>query len=452
MSKIIKIFEDSLELSFQSPSSALSSYYSAFLNTDLGKIYQALPWDELVSNLGLKSHRQGRRSHFSPKGKIGLMFLKHYSGASDKRLIEQLNGNIHYQLFCGCLIAPDQPLNDYKIVSKIRCQLSEKLDIDRLQEVLAKHWKGWMHQTESLLVDATCYESSVRYPTDQKLLWESVDWSYQSMVSLCKQFKHRLPRTKYNNWALRMHQYQRKRKPRKSDRIRTTRGLLRLLDKLIGLLDHLEAQFQYEGSSSYQERRRTITQVYNQQWIKFTTHQNPQGRIISLAKPYLRPIVRGKETKAVEFGAKVNKIQIDGINFIQKLSFDNFNESTCLQDAIWMGRRYVGRIAQIGADAIYATNANRTYCSGQHIQTNFKRKGRPGKYEAQRKVMASLIGKERATRLEGSFGTEKQHYLLHHIRARTRKTEILWIFFGIHTANALHIGQRIAQKSSQRAA
>ena len=30
--------------------------------------------------------------------------------------------------------------------------------------------------------------------------------------------------------------------------------------------------------------------------------------------PYIRPIVRGKEIKSVEFGAKVNNIQIDGIS------------------------------------------------------------------------------------------------------------------------------------------
>ena len=29
---------------------------------------------------------------------------------------------------------------------------------------------------------------------------------------------------------------------------------------------------------------------------------------------YIRPIVRGKETKAAAFGAKVNKLQIDGIS------------------------------------------------------------------------------------------------------------------------------------------
>ena len=33
-------------------------------------------------------------------------------------------------------------------------------------------------------------------------------------------------------------------------------------------------------------------------------------RIVSIDRHYVRPIVRGKETKSVEFGAKVNNIQI----------------------------------------------------------------------------------------------------------------------------------------------
>lgn len=65
------------------------------------------------------------------------------------------------------------------------------------------------------------------------------------------------------------------------------------------------------------------------------------------------------------------------------------------------------------------------------------RKGRAAKDEPLRKVLRSELSKERATRLEGSFGTQKQHYSLSRIKARNRKTEILWIFFGIHTANAI---------------
>ena len=39
--------------------------------------------------------------------------------------------------------------------------------------------------------------------------------------------------------------------------------------------------------------------------------RNVNDRIVSIDRHYIRPIVRGKETKTVEFGAKVNNIQID---------------------------------------------------------------------------------------------------------------------------------------------
>ena len=127
------------------------------------------------------------------------------------------------------------------------------------------------------------------------------------------------------------------------------------------------------------------------------------------AKSYVHPIVRGKEVKSVEFGAKVNMIQFDGINFIEHLSFSPFNESTRLVNSVWYSRTLFDKITQLSADDIYATNANRTYCSSQNITTNFKRKGRAGKHEDHRQIMAMELRKERATRMEGSFGTEKQH-------------------------------------------
>ena len=54
---------------------------------------------------------------------------------------------------------------------------------------------------------------------------------------------------------------------------------------------------------------------------------------------YVRPIVRGKETKSVEFGAKVNNIQIDGISVIEHLSFKAFNEGIRLKDCIRMQQK-----------------------------------------------------------------------------------------------------------------
>jgi len=96
-----------------------------------------------------------------------------------------------------------------------------------------------------------------------------------------------------------------------------------------------------------------------------------------------------------------------------------------------------------GADQIYATNPNRIYARKKGVKTSFKKKGRPGKYANQEKLLRSIIDKERSTRLEGSFGTEKRNYGLDRIKMRTELTEILYIFFGIHTKNSLKIGRRI---------
>ena len=49
--------------------------------------------------------------------------------------------------------------------------------------------------------------------------------------------------------------------------------------------------------------------------------------------------------------------------------------------------------------------------------------------------------------MEGSFGTQKEHYAMRRIKARKKKTEILYIFFGIHTANVVQLADRIEQRA-----
>ena len=58
------------------------------------------------------------------------------------------------------------------------------------------------------------------------------------------------------------------------------------------------------------------------------------------------------------------------------------------------------------------------------------------------KKIKEILNKQRSTSLEGSFGTEKEHYLLHKIKAQSPATEKVWLYFGIHTANAVKIASR----------
>ena len=352
MAKIQNISEIHPTLGF-TEFDVLEKYRKSFNESELGRLHSAFPFDRMAKAVGLSEQRLGRRNIFSPSAKIALMVLKAYTGFSDRQLVEHLNGNIHYQMFCGIMIDPSFPITNYKIISAIRNEMASRLDIESLQEVLASHWKPYLENLHVCMTDATCYESHMRFPTDMKLLFEG---------------------------------------------------------------------------------------------------RKVSDRIVSIERHYVRPIVRGKETKSVEFGAKVNNIQIDGISFIEHLSFKAFNEGIRLKDCIRMQQKLmIVRVRCVAADSIYANNANRKFCTKYGISTSFVRKGRAAKDEPLRKVLRSELSKERATRLEGSFGTQKQHYSLARIKVRNRKTEILWIFFGIHTANAVLMIDKVTSRTAKAA-
>ena len=89
------------------------------------------------------------------------------------------------------------------------------------------------------------------------------------------------------------------------------------------------------------------------------------------------------------------------------------------------------------------TNENRRYCTSLEIATSFLAKGKQGKLQEQKSAMRSALSSVRSTILEGSFGNEKNHYLLSKIKAKTEATEMAWIFFGMLTANASIISKKI---------
>ena len=77
------------------------------------------------------------------------------------------------------------------------------------------------------------------------------------------------------------------------------------------------------------------TEVYRQQRTLFENNQQSiSDRIVSLNQPHIRPIIRGKAGKTVEFGAKISASYFDGYVFLDRISWDNFNESADLKSQI----------------------------------------------------------------------------------------------------------------------
>ena len=452
MAKIQNISEIHPTLGF-TEFDVLEKYRKSFNESELGRIHSVFPFERMAKAIGLSEQRLGRRNIFNPLAKISLMVLKAYTGFSDRQLVEHLNGNIYYQMFCGIMINPAFPITNYKIVSAIRNEIASRLDIASLQEILATHWKPYLENLHVCMTDATCYESHMRFPTDMKLLWESLEWLYRHICKHCKELGIRRPRNKYKNVTESYLSYCKKRK-RKASRTRMLkRRMIGLLEKLLIQRDEIHRKYGnlLRYTQDYRKRLSIIRKVLVQEKEMFEGRK-VSDRIVSIDRHYVRPIVRGKETKSVEFGAKSNNIQIDGISFIEHISFKAFNEGIRLKDCIRMQQKLMKvRVRCAAGDSIYANNANRKFCTKYGISTSFVRKGRAAKDEPLRKVLRSELSKERATRLEGSFGTQKQHYSLSRIKARNRETEILWIFFGIHTANAVLMIEKIRNKTAKAA-
>lgn len=421
-----------------------------FINTDLGKLYQAIPFDELAKSIpppkGI-STGLGRKNQLTVKGGIAVMFLKHYLRLSDEMLIARLNTDWSIQMFCGILLKTKR-IRNKNLVSQWRTYLGLHMDIDKMQETFAGHWKPNLEDKQVGMSDATVYESYIRHPNEVILLWKSCEFIYEHIVKHCKENKIRTPRIRMLNKQDQVLSYQRSRKKSRKRarrmRIRLTKFLSRLMNRFneLGVTPADTKRFKTIRTLLYQQEQR----------IKYPDKKIAH-RIVSLHKPYVRPIVRGKEVKSVEFGAKVNLLQVDGINFIEHLSFENFNEGIRLPWAIRKHRKLFGSCHQFAADKIYATNKNRTYCKKQNIATNFTPKGKQaGKYKEQAHQLRKELGKQRATVLEGSFGNEKNHYLLQKVKARNQNNEIVWIFFGIMTCNAVQMARRMEHAIHKRQA
>jgi len=434
-----------MQFTLFSPEETNGTLWYKFKISSWGRMREALPLEQLGNCLPRPRHNCGRKEYFDNSGKFALMFLKHELGVSDEKLIEHINHNPTLQLFCGMRLGDLELIRDTGIVSRIRGLIAHQADLDKVQRILIDHWYEDIEMKHFLKMDATCYESYIRYPTDVKLLWECCTWVYaKQLFPLRKISKIRLGKEKerFDVQKRRYLAYSKlKRRSHKKTRKRI-RSLLNLLKRgLNALQELLNVYFKDSLEEGFYQYLNTIRKIYRQQYYLF---QHPgskvKDRIVSLYKPYIRPIKRGKENKPTEFGAKVHMLQVGGINIIEHFSYKAFNECKRLKISVIKHKSTFGKCHQVSADKIYATNENRRFCAANYIFHSFDPKGR--KPEKEVIQLKAALNKDRATQLEGSFGNQKNHYGLQKVRARNGPNEKVWVFFGVFTANAVFISKK----------
>jgi hypothetical protein len=192
-------------------------------------------------------------------------------------------------------------------------------------------------------------------------------------------------------------------------------------------------------SPKSQERLGVVRKLYEQQkqMYESKTHK-VDDRIVSLNQPWVRPIVRGKATAQVEFGAKISVSVLNGYFRIEHLSWNAYNESTTLQDTVERYREKRGIYPRrILADKIYRTRANLQYCAKRNIRMNGPKLGRPPNDKAlyTQQCHNERIEAGERNEVEGKFGTAKRCYGMNRLSARLQNTSETQIYMIVLTMN-----------------
>ena len=194
------------------------------------------------------------------------------------------------------------------------------------------------------------------------------------------------------------------------------------------------------------EKFETVKRIYNQQREMYRERKHTIGsRIVSLHKPYVRPIVRGKAGKDVEFGPKVELSYVDGYVFCDEASFENFNESTNFISGVEKFHQRFGKYPDDAVtDQIYGTRANRGYLKQRKIRHAGKPLGRRSRHSEAEKERRWRRKKQRErNRIEGSIGYGKTNFHLGLIRAKLPETEKSWIKMGLIAQDLITATKRI---------
>lgn len=119
--------------------------------------------------------------------------------------------------------------------------------------------------------------------------------------------------------------------------IRKMRGkLLRYVRRDLKIVESLVERNGLEQLTPQQYKNILVIQELYRQQLEMYQHRlyRQEDRIVSISQPHVRPIVRGKASAAVEFGAKLSVSVIEGFVFCEKLEWDAYNEANTLIDSV----------------------------------------------------------------------------------------------------------------------
>ena len=259
-----------------------------------------------------------------------------------------------------------------------------------------------------MIVDATCAPSHIRYPQDASLLNEARENTEKILDVLHNPADGRKPRTYRKQAHKDFLQFSRSKKKTAKKIHKAVGKQLRYLARNLTAIEAKLAQGRML-TKKQANRLSTIYNLYSQQKTMYDNHSHSiSDRIVSVGQPFLRPIVRGKVGKPVEFGSKLDISVVNGWSRLECFSFNAYNEAGNLQAMAERFRTREGHYPiRILADKIYRNRDNLHYCKERGIHLTRPALGRPKKDEI-RDATQNFIDECERVEVERRFSLAKR--------------------------------------------
>jgi IS5 family transposase len=442
------------------------------------RLAKQIPWDKIthVYQRQLNNLLTGALG-INPRVAIGAIIIKHMCDLSDRETVQQIQENVYMQYFIGYSGFSDEPVFDPSLFVDLRKrfgveQLNEinetimglvqkepterkedhtrgdppraggeapelppengsaNLTMDLPSEAITEEVKiEEVQNTGDLIVDATACPQDISYPTDLNLLNDAREQSEKLIDILYGKLRWDedqpiKPRT-YRIIARKEYLKVAQKKHKTHKEIRgAVRKQLNYLKRNIA---HIHFILKELGTIPLKKREYkyllVIQTLYDQQKKMYDSNTHTvEDRIVSIHQPHVRPIVRGKTNAYVEFGSKIQMSIMNGITFLEEISWDAFNEGTRLIYTVENYKRRFGYYPhKVFADKIYCNRENRARLKERKIILVAKPLGRPSL------AVDNHIRPGERNPIEGKFGQAKTAYGMNRIKARLADTSESWI-------------------------
>jgi len=391
------------------------------------KLAQLIPWNELEDHYHqtFANPKVGNPAK-SCRMAIGTLIIKERMGLSDIETVEMIAEHPYLQYFIGMHSFSDQAPFDASTMTYFRKRLTPEI-LDAINRIIIEASKPEDDHDDrsntsglqvepgnegTLILDATCAPADIHFPTDVSLLSEGREKLEELIDYLHEGSDANKPRT-YRQIARQAYlRFVRNRKPRYKQIRKAIRKQLGYVRRDMIWIRSLLTQSSRSFTPKQQAYWETIQELYRQQQEMYVKRVHKvDDRIVSIHQPWVRPIVRGKATADVEFGAKISLSLVNGYASIERLDWNAFNESGDLREAV---ERYKERYGfypeRILADKIYRNRENLQHCDKLNIRMNGPKLGRPPKdkrlYAEQKWLERQESGERNA--VESKFGEGKR--------------------------------------------